>query len=284
MRDSKPVIAQLRTAIAALESRQPLEAGPESDWNPGSGFTSTSDRNAVDALALLHPPRGLLQEVFADERRAGGTALGFSLGLARTLVSRSRPAVLYLELTAEAQESGLPYGPGLASFGFDPAALVLGRIATIAELLWAMEEAIACPAVAAVIAEIPGAPAVLDFTVSRRLALRAATTRTSVIVLRYGTGREASAARLRWRVAPALSGTLADDPVAPGPPRFAATVEKCRLGAAAQALEGKSFVFDWVNHGFVIAEGDPARRVDGAGAAAPRVEPAAFSNRLSQAG
>ena len=278
MRDSKPVIAQLRTAIAALESRPALAAGLQ----PGSD--SISGRNIVDALDLLHPPRGLLHEVFADERRVGGTALGFSLGLARSLVSRSRPAVLYLELTAEAQEAGLPYGPGLAAFGFDPAALVLGRVATLAELLWAMEEAIACRAVAAIVAEIPGAPAIFDFTASRRLALRAAATRTSVIVLRYGTGREASAARLRWRVAPAPSKVPADDPVAPGPPRFAATVEKCRLGAAAQALEGKSFVFDWVNHGFVIAEGDPARRVDGAGAAAPRVEPAAFSNRLSQAG
>ena len=44
--------------------------------------------------------------------------------------------------------------PGSTSFGLDPDAVVLIRTDTIVELLWAMEEAIACRAVAAVVADI----------------------------------------------------------------------------------------------------------------------------------
>src|SRR5690606_14856490 len=78
---------------------------------------------------------GMVQEIFTDERRNGAAALGFALAQARSLLSPVRQAVLYLQMLAEAQEMGLPYGPGLVSFGFDPDALVLIRPANITELL-----------------------------------------------------------------------------------------------------------------------------------------------------
>lgn len=269
-------IESLRAQIAALE-RRPLLAGD------GPADPSRAPDSGI--LGLLDARPRLLQEVFADDRRGAGAGLGFILGAARRLLTPQRPALIHLELVADAQELGVPYAPGFADFGIAAGQVILGRIETITELLWAMEEALACHAVAAVIADVPGAEKTLDFTVSRRLSLRTAATGTPAFMLRYGPDREASAAALRWRVAPAASAPPLFDPQAPGPPRFAVTLEKSRLGARAQRLEGQTFALDWVDHGFVVvergaAEDAAARRVP----AASRPEPAALGHRLHQAG
>lgn len=229
----KPDLETLRAQIAALEQR-PVLADSGAFLAERQGAGTASGKAAGNPLALLSPPAGLLHEVFADEQRLSGAALGFTLGLARSQLSRDRQAILYLQLAGEAQELGLPYGLGLAAFGIAPDALVIGRIAGITELLWAMEEAIACRAVAAVIADLGTQPKALDFTASRRLGLRTAAAGTSSFLIRYGCGREASAARLRWHVAPAPSGEQRFDPRAPGPPRYAVELEKGRLGETTQ--------------------------------------------------
>lgn len=270
-------LARLRARIAELEKR-PYGTGPE---DAGVSVTPAGE----NPLARIAGRGGLFQEVFADELRQGGAALGFALGLARLAVQPSRPAVVYLQLAADAQELGFPYAPGFAGFGFAPQQLILGRIETLTELLWALEEAVACRAVAAVVADIAGIHEKLDFTVSRRLSLRTAASGTSAILVRYGTGREAGAAQLRWKAAAASSGEVAFDPFAPGAPRFSIVLEKSRLGAAARRLEGREFLVDWVDNGFVVAApgraGRPAVRRQ---APASGAEPAALGNRLPQAG
>ncbi len=270
----------LRAYIAALEKRPLL----------GDTAAQTSlarwDAKTPGILDLLATPAGLLQEVFTDERRNGGAALGFALGLTRNLIAPSRPAILYLQLNSDTQEIGVPYALGLSRFGINPHELILGGLDSLADLLWALEEAIACQSVAAVIADVSGSDQeALDFTVSRRLSLRTTSSRTSAFLLRYGTGREASAAKLRWRLAPAPSSEMPFDPQAPGPPRFTVTLEKSRLGSKAQRLEGQTFVLDWVDHGFAVVERGGAKRVVQQRLEAPsRPEPAALGHRLSQAG
>jgi protein ImuA len=269
-------VESLKARIAALERRPLLNDAPESVAKlpvlPG-------------ILDLAAAPGGLLHEVFSSEQRNSGAALGFTFGLARPLLTPSRPALIYLQLTADTQEMGFPYAMGFASFGVGADQIVLGRVDTLTELLWAMEEAIACKAVAAVIADIAQEHEMLDFKVSRRLSLRAAAARTSAFMLRYGSGREASAAKLRWRVMPAVSMEVEFDPLAPGPPRYSVTLEKSRLGAAAQRLEGQSFELDWVDHGFVVVERGRRERVIVQRKAAPsRALPSALGNRLHKAG
>lgn len=266
---STDALEALRARIAGLENRPLLAA--------------RATLAAATPEALLNAPPGLLHEVFSPELRNAGAALAFALGQARALLSPSRPAVIYLQLVADAQETGVPYGAGLAHFGFDPAALVIGRLGTITELLWALEEAVSCRAVAAVIADVAGHHKALDFTASRRLSLRAEAGRTSIFLLRYGEGREASAARFRWRIEPAVSGSAPFDPRAPAAPRFRARLEKGRLGAAMRAAgAGMDFMVDWIEHGFVVV-GDGERDGRAAGAAAPGAAPAALGDRLSQA-
>jgi len=210
--DQQQRLAALRETIADIERKPALAEARVRVEQQGSGFPILAG--------------GMLQEIFTDERRNAGALLGFALAQARGLLTQQRMAVIYLQLADEAQKLGMPYGPGLLSFGFDPDALVLVRAANMAELLWAAEEAIACRAVAAVVADIGSHSKLLDFTASRRLSLRAAATDGSIFLLRYGQGREASAAHLRWRLSPAQSAPRRYDAKAPGPLRWHAELEK----------------------------------------------------------
>ncbi|MDB5588971.1 MAG: Protein ImuA [Devosia sp.] len=260
-------LAVLRASIANIE-RRPVLSEPSSAPDHGTD-------------QFIVPAPGLVQEVFADERRNTAALLGFALGQARGLLTPVRRAVIYLQMLAEAQEMGLPYGPGLASFGFDPDALVLIRPANMIELLWAVEEALACGAVAAVIADIAGHPKVLDFTASRRLSLRADAGGTSLFLLRYGAWREASAAQLRWHLTPALSATTQFDARAPGETRWRARLERGVIGDR----QNQEWLLEWTENGFQIVDdrrGRPAGPVERP--ALPGALFADLADRLSEAG
>ncbi len=276
MDSPRPEIESLRQQIAALERRAPLASAPSAR----AVASGSPDAALADLLAL---PGGLLHEVFAAEPRHAGAALGFTLGLARTLLSARRQALFYLQLLTDAQELGLPYGLGLTHFGLDAASLVICRVATLPELLWATEEALACRAVAGVVLDVTGQPATLDFTVSRRLGLRAAASGASAFVLRYGPRREASAAQLRWGVAPAQSDGRPFDAAAPGPPRYRVDIEKHRL-AARGATENRTLTLDWIDNGFVAVDAvRPATTAPRRHPAPSRPQPAALGHRLSEA-
>ena len=258
----------LRQQITALETRPVLQG--EESLPARAGF--------------LVAPRGAVHEVFADELREGGAALGFALAQARSMLEPRRPAILYLQLQGDAQEAGVPYGLGLGSFGLDSGQVVFIRAQTIVELLWAIEEAVACRPVAAVVADIVHLHKALDFTASRRLSLRAAASGASVFLVRYAREREASAAKFRWKIAPAQSRPPPFDVTAPGPPRWRVTLEKGSLGGRRRAApEGEDFLVDWTEHGFerVIADD----RTRGAQRPAPLsgAPSAALGDRLSEA-
>jgi protein ImuA len=262
-------IEALRAHIAALEKRPALAR------NAAGNSSATSH-------ALLAAPPGSLHEIFSDERRNTGAAMGFALGLAAGLLTPRRPAVFVMQLIRESHDMGLPYGAGLASFGIDPDAVILTRTETIAEFLWAIEEALSCASVAAVLADVAGDHKELDFTTSRRLTLRAQDAGTSVLLLRYGRGRQASAARFRWHVMPVPSGSPPFDARAPGQPRFAVTLEKGRLAGFSA---DQSLFMDWTANGFALVESNTDRdRHAERTAPLSGALPAALGDRLSQAG
>src|SRR5882757_803796 len=100
-------LADLRARIATTEKRPLLAEGAVLLGDKGK------QDGEKDWQALLKAPAGLLQEIYADEERNSTAAFGFALGLARQLITPARPVVLFLQLAHEAQETGLPYGPGL---------------------------------------------------------------------------------------------------------------------------------------------------------------------------
>lgn len=240
--ERQQVIQRLRTRIEGLENR-PLPGGRQvqPSWHiigaSGAGFAAA--------------PGGLLHEVWSDEVRHGGAALGFALGHAGALLGAKRPVILFLQLVREARQTGLPYGPGLGHFGLDPEALIIGRVGNVSELLWAAEEAAGCKAVAAIIVDIVHQEKCLDFTASRRLAMRAGGDGSSIFLLRYGKEREASAAHLRWHIAPVLSMPAVFDARAPGPSRWQVHLEKGQ-GAMGSGPGRSRWILNWTENGFAL--------------------------------
>jgi protein ImuA len=262
--DRQQRLAALRDSIANIERKPAL----------AQARVQVEDKTG----AFPHFGGGLLQEIFTDERRNAGAVLGFALAQAKGLIGGQRLALIYLQLADEGQKLGLPYGPGLLSFGLDPDALVLVRVSTVAEMLWAAEEALACRAVAGVIADIGSHSKLLDFTASRRLSMRSAATGGSIFMLRYGLERQTSAAHLRWRLSPVLSVSPLYDSKAPGPPRWRAELERGTL-----IKHQTTWLLGWTDDGFATFELERSidDRLSGS-PAVPRAVPAQLANRLSQ--
>lgn len=254
-------IAALRDTIANIE-RKPA-------------FAVAATAHVRDGFTTAVP--GQIQEIFAQDRRSTSASLGFALAQARHLLTPARPAVVHLQMLDDAQNMGLPYGPGLSSFGFSPDALVLIRPANIVELLWAAEEALACTAVAAVIADVAGQPKALNFTASRRLNLRAEATGATLFALRYGVWREASAAQIRWSLTPAVSARNRLDPSSPGQTRWLVHLEK-----GATTVGKTEFMLGWTHNGFKLDTVPPSTRDIGR-AALPRPVSARLGDHLSEA-
>ena len=230
--DRQERLAALRDTIADIERKPALAEMRQRAFGADDGqFPSF--------------PGGLSQEIFTDAVRNGGASLGFALGQARSLLTPKRLAVIYLQLVSDAQFFGLPYGPGLLSFGFDPNQLIIVRASTMRDLLWGAEESLACRAVAGIVADIGGDPEPLDFTASRRLSMRAAESGASLFLLRYGQERQATAAHLRWRLTPHRSGRRQFDDRAPGEARWTLKLEKGNAGQ--RNLE---WLLEWKENGF----------------------------------
>ena len=128
------------------------------------------------------------------------------------------------------------YGPGLAAHGLDPARLVLVRAPRDAEILWAMEEGLRAPGIAAVLGEIGTLPPVA----SRRLQLAAERSGiTAFLLRRWHDGGQAArernlpnAAVTRWRIAALPSQPPPGEPGV-GRARWRVELLRCRGGEPA---------------------------------------------------
>jgi protein ImuA len=205
------------------------------------------------AVAALH-------ELYAAGDADAAAVAGLALLLA-TRNGRDGPIVWLGE--DKARREGRLYGLGLADLGVDPARLLFVEAPDSLAMLRAGAEAVACRGLAAVILAAYGKVAVLDLTATRRLALAAARSGVTTLLLRSGAAYP-SAANSRWQVAAAASARLAGN--APGAPAFALTLLRHRGGIA-----GFSDCLEW----------DRERKAFGA--AHPGVAPAAHFERAGEA-
>jgi len=167
------------------------------------------------------PPPPTLHEVFAPAR-PDGAALGF-------LLAHLRPGngpVLWVSDRLSRHESGRLCLAGLPR----PIELLAVEVNRPVDVLWAMEQGLGCAALGAVVGEIWGDPPQLDFTASKRLALRAETHGVPAWLIRRGARPDLSAARNRWRVASLAALPDPDDPRAPGGPLWQASLFRSRWG------------------------------------------------------
>ncbi|RJF87373.1 hypothetical protein D3874_10360 [Oleomonas cavernae] len=119
------------------------------------------------------------------------------------MLARGAGEVLWVPTAAALHHGGFPYAPGLEAVALDRLTLVPAK--TPAEALWAAEEALKCPAVAAVILELPDQGKAADLTATRRLSLAAREGAGLACLIRHCLTPLPSAAATRWTITPAPS-------------------------------------------------------------------------------
>ena len=117
----------------------------------GHGATSLGIPPIDDALG-----GGLARAAFHEIAALGESALTAATQFVLGLACRCQEprAVVWIAEEMGLRENGTPYGPGLDEFGLLPERLVRVAAAKPRDVLWAMEEALRCRAVGAVIGEI----------------------------------------------------------------------------------------------------------------------------------
>ena len=178
----------------------------------------------IDAALGGGLARAAFHEIAAAREGAMAAASGFALALA-SRAGRDR-AVLWIAGDLGVAENGALYGPALDEFHLAPERLVTVAATKSRDVLWAMEEALRCRAVGAVVGELRSTDR-LDLLASRRLSLAAGRRDACAFLLRTAPGTDASAAATRWIIAPAPSVMGV---AGPGPPRWAVHLIRNRRG------------------------------------------------------
>jgi protein ImuA len=265
------MLAELRQRLQALQKPAGIEDGP------GVLPLGLPD---VDGALGGGLARGALHEIAAAGEAHLAAATGFVLGLISSpsprlrgegwsegpsqierrgespspARHRSAPAgdlsphagrgqqVVWIAEDMALAESGAPYGPGLDGFHLAPERLLTVATAHRRDLLWAMEEALRCRAVGAVIGEVRHGD--IDIVAVRRLSLAAAESGALALLLRAKPVHDASTAATRWIVGASPSPGGGESNV-----RFAAHLTRNRRGPTG------SWIFEWseLDECFVLA-------------------------------
>jgi protein ImuA len=205
----------LRTAIARLEG-----CGYGGDGPPPIrlGLAAVDRHLPWGGLA-----RGVVHDIVGPDP-LDGAATGFCAAILARLGDPARP-ILWAVRRAPFDEAPV-HGHGLARFGVDPGRLLLACADGDKDLLWAVEEGLKTPALAAVVAET-GA---IDLTASRRLQLAAESHGVTAFLLRRAAISETPvAAATRWQVASVPSSPT-------GLPRWQLDLDRCRGGTPGHWL------------------------------------------------
>jgi protein ImuA len=167
-----------------------------------------------------------LHEIKPAAYRDEPAALAFVLAfIGDRLVRRENASPLLWCLTERAaREWGAPYGPGLISFGLDPALFLIVQARNALDAAWALEEGLKARAFTAALGQIE----VKAPLIARRLGLAAQASRTPCLLLSGHQGGGLPGTLTRWRVAAKQSSGAAFDASAPGAPSWHLTLERCR--------------------------------------------------------
>jgi len=185
---------------------------------------------AADACLNGGLKRGALHEVFAGATHEA-SASGFAAGLA----ARVGGPLFWIRQDYAALEHGELAATGFLELGIDPSRLLLLRVPDVAGALRAACDALTCGALGTLVIEIVGAPKLLDLVAHRRLALGAAESGVTALLLRFGAEPDIGVAETRWIVRAAPSGEDGNW----GRPVFAAELARNRHGPPGQ------WVMEW---------------------------------------
>lgn len=139
-------------------------------------------------------PIGAVHEFSCDNRESLAATSGFVSGIGGNLM---KTGGMLLWITSRQ----LPFAPALCQFGIIPHHVLFVRLHKDRDILWTMEEALHCEALAGVVAETGQ----LDFTAARRLQLAVEKSCVTGFVLRTKPGSTATGCVTRWKITPVAS-------------------------------------------------------------------------------
>ncbi len=166
-------------------------------------------------LSKPRPPASqpaTLSEVHAD-RAVDAAAVAFVLAH----LDAEKP-LLWIQDRLSRKETGRPCLAGLPR----PFRILHVDVSRPVDVLWAMEEGLRCRALGGVLGEVWGDPQALDFTATKRLALRSEAQNVPAWLIRRAAQAGLSAARDRWRLRSLPALRHPDDARAPGDPMWRA--------------------------------------------------------------
>jgi len=205
-----------------------------------SGSTMEVDMGALNqAFPNGHFPLGAVHEFACGGMEDIAATGGFIAGILSTLMKNGGVAVWI-------GRSPAVFPPALQAFGVEADKLIVIDLPKEKDRLWAMEEALKCPGLAAVIAELKE----LDFTSSRRLQLAVEQSRVTGFVIRHSLHTVTTACVTRWKIC-ASGSALPGNLPGVGFPSWNVSLLKVRNGRPGV------WQIEWQVNRFVVA-GRPA--------------------------
>lgn len=169
------------------------------------------------------PALGAAQAVLKDVLSAKPFDAAATAFVLACLPQDRKAPVLWVQDRASRLENGRIYAPALKGV-----TLLRVEVSHARDVLWAMEEGASCVGLSAVVGEVHGAPPVLDFTATKRLAMRSEASGVPIWLIRSGRAEGLSAARERWRIGTMPSDTHPHNAAAPGAPVWEAELFRAR--------------------------------------------------------
>ena len=204
------IIAQLEKEILPLQGFKPMSKDKGVDIELGP--INTAFPNEIFPLGAIH-------EFICAATEDISASCGFIAGILSSLM-RCGGACLWIS------SSQTIFPPALKSFGIDPHKIIFVNLKKEKEIVWAIEEALKCDGLAAVVGEIRE----LSFTDSRRLQLTVEQSRVTGFILRPNPRNLTTTACVtRWKISSTPS-MLTDDMPGVGFPRWNIELLKVRNG------------------------------------------------------
>jgi protein ImuA len=177
----KDIINQLRKDILLLEGFKPPTAGAVSVM--GLGLIEAAFPNGIF-------PTGTVHEFLGMETEQAAACGGFMAALLGKLM-RNEGIGVWISTSRKL------FPPALKTFGIEPDRVVFVDLQREMDVLWAMEEALKCEGLAAVIGEVRE----ISFAQSRRLQLAVENSRVTGFILRTDARKlNTTACTARWQI------------------------------------------------------------------------------------
>jgi protein ImuA len=221
MNEKQEILNSLRKQILLLEGfREPLLTE-----DTGLGRINEAFPNQIFPFSALH-------EFFCFNQEEVAASSAFIAGLLSSRVSKPG-IVVWIGSSLNV------FPPSLKCFGIEPHCLVFLRVKKEKDIPWAINEALACSSLLAVVGEMPE----MNITASRRFQLAIENAGVGCFILRKNPNNLLTTAVSRWHIRPLPTKTENGFPGL-GHPRWQVNLLKVRNGKTG------SWNIEWTSNGF----------------------------------